>query len=137
MATIDLTAPFRMNSGTLTIAEDDYTAAVSAVTITPSTPQAWKGIGGNRRTADPDWTCALTAAQDLTPSSLQRYLLANAGTEKAAVFTPHEDGPEVAVTLVIAAPTIGGAASDSGPLLEFSVTMECAGQPALTDPVGG
>lgn len=134
MTTIDLTAPYRMKSATLTIEDDDYTAAVSAVTLAPTAPAAWKGIGGNRRTAEPDWTCNLTAAQDLTPTSLQRYLLANVGQEKAATFTPHDGGPTIDVNLVIAAPSIGGAASDSAPLLEFTVAMECAGTPALTDP---
>ncbi|KMM45609.1 hypothetical protein CWIS_09725 [Cellulomonas sp. A375-1] len=137
MTTIPLSAPYRMNKAALSVAADDFTAAVSSVALTPTNGQAWRGIGGNRVTPDPDWSLGVTAAQDLAPTGLMRYLLDHVGEEKEIVFTPVDDGPTITVTASIAPPgTVGGSAT-SQTVLEFSTSMECTGAPVFTDVEGG
>lgn len=135
MSTVALTQPYRMKDATLTVAADDFTAAVDGAVFNAAAAPVWKGIGGSRRTAPADWTLNVSAAQDLAAGSLQRYLLANEGTEKAVVLTPVADGPTVSATVVIAAPSaIGGPASETN-LVGFTAAMECTGTPVFDDPV--
>lgn len=134
MATIPLTKPTSLKNATLTIVADDYTAAVSQVQFDPSvSATSWTGIGGNvvRDQGVPEWTCTLGLAQDLTAGSLTRYLLANAGTKKAAVFTPAAGGESISATLVIAPSTLGGSAD--GNIMTASVQLSVDGQPSIVE----
>lgn len=135
MAIIPLSHPYSLKNATLTIAEDDYTAAVSRVEFTPSTTsQTWRGIGGNtlKDQTIADWTATLGYAQDLAPTGLARYLHEHEGELKACVFTPDTDGPTITATLVISPAKIGGQAD--GNLVTGEATLALRGKPVFADP---
>lgn len=151
MALFPLTAPYALKNARLEIAPyvadvatavfDDYTAAVSDVTLTPTTPTAtWTGIGGNTISdvGSATWAAAMGYAQDLDPDGLQRYLHDHHGETRILRFTPitaaGEPGEGVAViaTVRLAAGAIGGAA---GPNTTTSTsTMGVIGTPSFDDP---
>lgn len=134
MAVIPLATPYSLKAATLSIATDDFTAAVSQVEFAPSTSQStWRGIGGNivRDQAIAEWSCTLGLAQDLAPAGLLRYLLDNEGLNKTAVFTPKTGGPTITATLVISPATIGGTAGAD--VAASSVTLAVVGKPVFDD----
>lgn len=134
MAVIALTSPYSLKNATLSIAADDFTAAVSEVRFSPSTSQTtWRGIGGNvvRDQSIAEWSCTLGLAQDLDPTGLLRYLLDNEGSEVAAVFTPTTGGPAVDATLILSPGEIGGAAD--GNIATASVALAVVGRPEFDD----
>lgn len=116
--------PIQMKDATLMIAGDDFTAAVSSVTFTPS-PQ-WilaQDIFGRRRRAvlaSVSWSCRVSLLQDGSATSLHRYLLAHAGESKVVVFTPEAGGVAYMATVVLAPGNIGGTAAD---LLQADVDL--------------
>ncbi len=133
MALIALASPYNMSTATLTIVADDYTAAVTEVTFSPKTSASTiRTIDGvaHRDQMPSEWDCTIGLVQDLAPSGLLRYLLANDGLHKSVVFTPKSGGPSVAATLVISAATIGG---KGGSQAESSATLAVDGKPAFTD----
>lgn len=134
MPVIPLTAPYILKSATFVVVADDYTAALSQVQFDPAvTPAAFVGINGTT-TKDvrlADWTCTLTLAQDLTPSSLLRYLLANQGTAKAVQFIPKSGGPTITATVTIVPGALGGSAD--GNFVTATVQLPVTGTPAFVD----
>lgn len=135
MATVPLTSPYSLKAATLAIGADDYTAAVSGVTFTPSTSTAsWRGIGGNT-VSDVDtavWACQIDHAQDLSPAGLTRYLLEHAGETVAVVFTPKSAGPAIEATITLTPAAIGGSASSAG-IATATATCPVTGAPEFDD----
>lgn len=131
MATVGVT-PIQMKDATLTIAGDDYTAAVSSVTLTP-TPTWRTGVdmlGRQRRAVlvSVAWSCRVGLLQDVESGSLLRYLALHAGEMVGVVFTPKAGGAAYSATVVLAPSDVGGAAAD---LLESSVDLPVIGSPAV------
>lgn len=136
MAVIPLTTPYSLKNATMSIAADDFTAALSQVEFVPATSATtWRGIGGNvvRDQSVAEWTANLGLAQDLDPTGLLRYLHANEGSEVVAVFTPVAAGPTVTATLILSPAAIGGTAD--GNIATASVSLAVVGKPAFADPV--
>ena len=134
MAVIALTTPYSLKNATLSIASDDFTAAVSQVEFQPSTSAStWRGIGGNvvRDQSVAEWSVALGLAQDLDPAGLLRYLLDNEGETKTAVFTPTAGGPSVTADIIISPSTIGGTAGAD--IATGSVTLAVDGAPSFSE----
>jgi hypothetical protein len=132
MAVIPLTGYYSLKNAILTIATDDYTAAISQIQFDPSvSPTVWRGIGGNviKDTPVADWTATLAHAQDTANGSLTRYLLANAGQTKAVVFTPVNGGPAVSANVIIVPSTLGGTAD--GNLAQATVQLPVVGTPVF------
>lgn len=132
MALIPLTAPYSLKTAILTIAADDFTAAVSQIQFDPATsPTTWRGIGGNIVKDAPvaDWTATLGHAQDTANGSLSRYLLANQGQQKAAVFTPVAGGPAITATVIIVPSTLGGTAD--GNIATATAQLPVVGTPSF------
>ena len=106
-------APFVVRNVLLTLGTDDYRHSVSTVQFNPSAPTAsFKGLGGvsTKFVGISEWTCDLEYAQDwATVNSLARYLLANEGSNVAAIFQPVAGGPGFTATLSITPGSIGGA----------------------------
>lgn len=134
MAVIALTNPYSLKAATLSIAADDYTAAVSQVEFSPSTSSStWRSIGGTvrREQSVAEWSCTIGLAQDLAPTGLLRYLLDNEGETKTAVFTPKAGGPTVTADLIISPASIGGTAGAD--MATASVTLAVDGKPVFDD----
>ncbi len=136
MSTIPLTSPYSLKTATLTIAGDDFTAAVTQVEFQPSTSSSTvRTIGGDvyKDSAISEWSCAVGIVQDLHPSGLLRYLLDHEGEEKAVVFTPKVGGPGIAATLVMSPGAIGGTAGPDR--TTASVNLAVVGKPVFVDAV--
>lgn len=139
MAEIALTAPYVMNSATLQIGTDGYTAAVDSAIFRPtSKTSTWTGIGGNSitTTSPPTWDCQLSYVQDLDPAGLAQYLHTNAGKQVPMTLTPvtadGEPGADVAITamVTIVPGQLGGKAGSD--LASATVTMGVTGTPQIT-----
>jgi hypothetical protein len=119
-------APFTLNNATLTIGgANEYAGSVSTAKFEPDyQPLLWTGINGAVKAAVPangPWKCSITLAQDLaTATSLQNYLLANAGSSVVAVLTPIVGGKTVTATITLVPPAIGG---DVSAIQTASITM--------------
>lgn len=131
-----LTKPYTLKDAVLTIASDDFTAAVSEVKFTPSTQSAtWRGIGGNvlRNQTIAEWACTLSFLQDLDPAGLSRYLHENDGRVVPATFAPVSgEGPTIEATLILTPGDIGGSASQAD-YASASVTLAVNGRPTFDD----
>lgn len=141
MAVVPLTAPYSLKTATLQLDADNFEAAVSDVTFTPSTSTAnWTGIAGNKITdvGLADWSVSLGFAQDLEPGSLLRYLHDHEGEQVAAVFVPVTatgqpgEGVQIEATLILSAGAIGGTAGAS--IATSTATLGVVGKPAFVDP---
>lgn len=120
-----------MKDATLTVAGDDYAAAVRSVTFTPSAQfHTNRDLAGryHSRLLAVAWSCRLGLLQDLTASSLHRYLLAHAGDAVTATFTPKAGGVSVTAELVLAPADIGGTATD---MLTADVDLPVNGSPTV------
>lgn len=136
MAVIPLTTPYSLKNATMTIAVDDFTAALSQVEFVPSVSSStWRGIGGNviKDQTIAEWTANLGFAQDLAAAGLLRYLHDNEGTQVTAVFTPKAGGPTVTADLILSPGAIGGSAD--GNLATATASLGVVGKPAFTDPI--
>lgn len=136
MAVIPLASPYSLKAATMSIATDDYTAALSQVQFDPSTTATtWRGIGGNvvRDQTIAEWTATLGFAQDLDTDGLLRYLHENEGDEVVAVFTPKVAGPTITATIILSPGAIGGSAD--GNIVTGTATLAVVGKPAFADPV--
>jgi len=130
--------PIALNGGTIKIgtgSANTYEQAVSSLTFTPSQSVSFvKAMSGNVYpfiTAS-TWEVAITAAQDLvTATSLQNYLLANAGTSVPLVWTaaPGGTGAKTVTQTVVLVPAQIGGAMDKN--LEFTVTLAGTGTPVI------
>jgi hypothetical protein len=132
--TIVSVTPFSLKNAVVQIDADDYAAAVSSVTMTPSASSVtFKGLKPSSVFTDmgaATWTLELGYAQDWSnPDSLSRYLLANEGTTKSAVITPQDGtGPSFNVTVIITPGQIGGAVDQ---IATATVTLGVVGSPTL------
>lgn len=143
MAVVPLTAPYSLKTATLSLDADNFEAAVSDVTFTPSAATSnWTGISGNKITdvGLADWSVSLGFAQDLAEGSLLRYLHEHEGEQVPAVFTPvtaaDQPGEGVAIeaVLILSAGTIGGTAGAN--IATSTATLGVVGKPAFSDPLG-
>ncbi|MDY0827544.1 hypothetical protein SK224_00220 [Microbacterium sp. BG28] len=118
--------------GTITIGTDGYKAAIESAVLTPTTATTViRDVGGGITAVadDPVWGLALGLVQDLkTTNSLSQYLIANAGTKKAIVYTPATGGKGFTITALILAAAIGGA---GGQVAKSTITLPCDGQPVI------
>lgn len=124
MPTINVN-PLILRDVIMTIAGNDYQAACSEVTITPSvSPLVWKGLARNVHQSVPDatWAAAITFAQDWdTTGALSAYLMDNEGTAVSVTFKPRAGGgASFTTTLTITPGAIGGKVDTYG---ETSVTL--------------
>ena len=93
----------------------EYQKHVSSIDWTPGySPAEWRGGTPDAVLTDPGspvWTANVTAIQDWeNPDSLFNFLLAHAGEQVDAKYTPVAGGAfSIDATLTLAAPTIGGA----------------------------
>ena len=132
MSTVGL-APISMDSAVLTIAADDFTAAVTGVTFYPQVSYEW--VEHWDGTATPiytgvRWGVRIDYLQDLTtPGSLTRYLFEQATTRRTAVFTPTTGGPAVVADVMIMPGPFGGVSTD-GPVTG-AVDLPLAGGPEV------
>lgn len=133
MATIGL-SPVSLRNALLTVAEDDYTAAIGEVTFTPEVDYGWhQSFDG--RTSTPymtgvRWVCMLTYVQDFTtPDALSIYLVENAAQVKTVTFTPTMGGRSVTGQAMIVPGQLGGVA---GGVLTANVTLPLYGSPVIS-----
>lgn len=134
MALIPLSQPYSLKTSTLIVEADDFTQAVSGVVLTPSSSStSWRGIGGNTISDQSmsDWKLKVSAAADLAPGGLQRYLLDNEGEERTIVFVPKAGGPSLTVTVKLVPGQFGGAAD--GNISTFDTEMPVTGRPVFDD----
>lgn len=128
-------APFSMKNAVVQIDVDDYAAAVSAATITPSASTVtWKGLKPASVFSDtgaPTWTLQLDYAQDWSdPDSLSRYLHDHTGQTKTVIITPVDgSGASFTLDVIITPGAIGGAVDQ---VATASVTLGVDGEPQLT-----
>jgi|GEM_PF-2261369 len=135
MAFIPLTKRFTLKAATFSIAEDEYSDAVSRVEFTPTTRSStWSSINSNSISdqSPATWTCTLGFAQDLAPEGLMRYLLDHEGEDKICTFVPVDDGPQILATLSISPARFGG--QSDGNIVTGEVTMGVVGRPEFVDP---
>lgn len=115
MATIAVT-PLVLKDYLLKIDADNYEKAVSAVILTPPSPQSvtWQGPIGSEfsdETSSGAWTCQVDHAQDWeTTDSLSAYLFDNDGQTKTLEFVPRSGAglPKFTVDVVIRPGQVGG-----------------------------
>jgi len=137
MATIT-PVPIVLNDIVLTIAADNYEAAVSKVELVPTTPVAtWKGMtptAGFQLPGTTTWVMNIDFAQDhATANSLTQYLLANNGQKKAVTFKPKKPATGTAPTYTIDAMMIPGSIGGEVDAVGVSsVSLPCSGQPVRT-----
>lgn len=136
---VPVTNPFSLNGGTIKFGAtgNTYEQGVSSFAITPSVSTSYvKGMApaaiyGYASAAT--YGVTITAVQDVkTTTSLQNYLIANAGTTVPVVFTaaPGTTGSVIATISVIIVPPVFGGAMDKN--LEFSATFAATGAPVYT-----
>lgn len=134
MAVVGL-QPISLRDAVLTIAADDFTAAVGEVSFVPEVDYEWLPVGfGGYQVPAPSgtrWVAMIGYAQDVdTPGGLTRYLLGNAGQVRAVVFTPRAAGAaQVSADVLIIPGKVGGTAGD-GPLVA-QVTLPVLGDPVM------
>lgn len=134
MALVPLTSPYSLKNASFSVAQDDFTAAISQVQFDPSTSSStWRGIGGNvvRDTNAAEWTATIGYAQDLAAGGFARWLHDHEGETVTATFEPVDDGPTVTATLVISPGTIGGTAD--GNTVTASVQLAVVGRPEFSE----
>lgn len=106
--------PLYMSNATLKVAADNYEAAVSSVTFTPSTSVAtFKGLTPTavfKHASSSEWVCEVAFVQDwATAGSLSNYLFEHEGETVSVDFEPEAGGPTITASVVIVPGSIGGA----------------------------
>ena len=132
MVAVPLTAPYTMSTATITIGDDDYTAAVSQAQFDPSfSSNTWTGIGGDALTftSPASWSLVLAIAQDLDPAGLLRYLLEHAGEQVTVTLTPLAAEDPITASVILAPGSIGGTADGSAAVA--TITMGVQGKPTF------
>lgn len=119
-------------TGSLALAEDDYTAAVTSCALVPTAPTAsttdigggvTQFVGGNV------WVAQIAYNQDWkTPNSLSQKLIALHGQRKEFTYTPDDGGQVVTFTAVVLAGQVGGASSA---IHAATVNLPIDGQPTF------
>lgn len=131
--------PLYMSNCTFTVASDSYEAALSGITLTPSTPSTtWTGLTPGAvftKAGKATWVGALDYVQDVvTSGSLSRYLHDHEGDTINAVIVPDVDDVDassVSVTFIVVPGTIGGKVNT---FAESSVSLPVQGRPEYVDP---
>ena len=123
--------PYVLKDAVLTIAADDFTAAISQAVFVPQAVWSWHDSLAS--TATPifervRWTCTLSYLQDLTDGSLTLYLLTHVGETKTVVFTPVAGGKTITADVMISPGQLGGVTSQ---LTTATVTMPLFDEPAV------
>jgi hypothetical protein len=125
-----------MKDAVLTLGADDYQAAVSSATLTPSSSiQSFKGLtptavwsAGTSAT----WTLELTYAQDWADeTSLGAYLFDNEGSTVTFTLEPNAGGAGFSGSVIITPGAAGGAVDGYA---TATVSLGVVGKPALTFP---
>lgn len=128
MTVVGLT-PISLKSATLTIADDDFTAAVNEVAFTPEARweqrQSFSGSFTPFWTAT-SWTVVIGYAQDTGEASLAGYLVAHMGARRSVVFTPRLGGPSWAADVLIFPGRLGGPTAE---LLTSTTVLPLDGEP--------
>ncbi|WP_324651001.1 hypothetical protein [Georgenia sp. H159] len=134
--------PITLKDATLTVAEDDYSQAISQVIFTPQVRWSW--VDELCQSPTPmfegvAWTVTIGFAQDLTtPDSLTLYLLEHAAQTRTITFVPNKnDGTRAVQAEVMVLPAqIGGVPNQH---LTAIVTLPCFEEPIVGDwkEVGG
>ena len=104
--------PYVLKNAVLTIAEDDFTAAIAQAVFVPQVQWLWSTPLGSV-TASPvfagiRWTCTLSYLQDLTDGSLTMYLLEHVAETKEVIFTPVAGGKSLRADVMIVPGQVGG-----------------------------
>lgn len=132
MATVTA-APYFQTTGSITIDGDDYTAAISAAALVPTTPtETFNDIGGGVTpvAGSPAWMLQVTVAQDwATVGALAQKLITWNGLSKEVVFTPKSGGVGFTIDALMIAGQVGGNART---IPTSAVSMPCVGQPTWT-----
>jgi hypothetical protein len=131
--------PFTLTDVRLKVDADNYEKHVSQVEFQPQGGvTTWKGLTPDAAFSfaqTPTWQLVLALAQDWkTPGSLARYLFDNQGKTVDATFTPVTGGPEIAASIILTAPNIGGAVDA---VAASTVTLGVVGKPTIADAAGG
>ena len=123
--------PYVLKDSTLTIAADDYTAAISQAIFVPQAAWGWAPSlcgTGTPYLIEVRWSCTLSYLQDLTDGSLTLYLLTHVGETKTVVFTPVAGGKTITADVMISPGQLGGVTSQ---LTTATVTMPLFDEPAV------
>ena len=131
--TVITPAPFVMKDSTISIESDSYEAALTSVTLTPSSSiQTIKGLTPTAVFSEgttATWTCDLTFMQDwASAASLGKYLFDHEGETVAAVIEPIAGGVGFGVDLIITPGAIGGAVDSYA---TATVSLGVQGKPEL------
>ena len=123
--------PFVMKDSVFSVAADDYAAAITAMTITPTSSQITiKGLKPSATFSDattPTWTCAVSYIQDWeNEESFANYLFDHAGETVSATIEPVTGGTGWDVDLILTPGDIGGAVDAYG---VATVTLGISGKP--------
>lgn len=128
MATIT-PVPLVMRDCLVKIAADNFEAALSGVTLTPTTPTfTFRGLtptASYTAAGNADWAAQIDYVQDWdTAGSFSNYLLSNAGKTVSMAFTPkNKSGKLFTVDVTIIAGPVGG---QTNALALSSVTLPAA-----------
>jgi len=127
-------APFTMKDSTFNIAADDFAAALSSVSIVPSSStvsfQGLKPAATYTDVTPETWLCNINFAQDWdTTGALSRYLHENTGAAVEATFEPKSGGASITATIIIVAGAFGG---DGGSVATASAALPVRGRPVLS-----
>jgi len=132
MAEIDVT-PIVLKDMVLQLGTDDFAAAVSTATLTPTASLVrWKGLKPDSKHSFPtsaEWALALAYAQDWAAAgdSLSRYLFDHEGETVPAVLEPQSGvGTRWTFDVVITPGAVGGAVDTVG---EAEVELGVTGKP--------
>ena len=123
-------SPLFMAEAVFSVESDDYAAAISSMTLTPSASVVnWKGLkptSVHSATTIPTWTCDVSFAQDDADASLFMYLWDNQGESKTVTFTPRAGGRPWTVVVNITPGAVGGSVDSYA---ASTVTLGVVGQP--------
>ena len=124
--------PYVLKDAVLTIAEDDFTAAIAQAVFVPQVQWLWSTRLGSV-TASPvfagiRWTVTLSYLQDLTDGSLTLYLLEHVAETREVVFTPVAGGKSVRADVMLSPGQLGGVPNQ---LATATATMPLFDEPEL------
>ena len=123
--------PYVLKDAVLTIAADDFTAAISQAVFVPQAVWSWHDSLAS--TATPifervRWTCTLSYLQDLTDGSLALYLIEHIAETKEIIFTPVAGGKSLRADVMIVPGQVGGVTNQ---LATATATMPLFDEPEL------
>ncbi len=124
--------PYVLKNAVLTIAADDFTAAIAQAVFTPQVSWTWHrglcDIAGFPVFDSIRWTVTLSYLQDLADGSLTMYLLEHVTETKEIIFTPVAGGKSVRADVMIVPGQVGGVTNQ---LATATATMPLFDEPEL------